>query len=204
MTLDANAIARLSEFDFIAVVDTSGSMAEPNKAGTTSPTRWEAVQESLRTLIRDLSKIDSDGIGMVQLGGNLQTWDCVTEENALNVFKDLSPRGGTPLAEALAKAFNMAGKNAKKDFIVVYTDGVPDDAEAVKKVILNQANSQVSDDACTVLFVQVGDDKYATKFLQDLDDNLKGAKFDIVDAKTVAEVDAFASTAELILAAIAG
>jgi Mg-chelatase subunit ChlD len=203
MTLAANAIAKLSEYDFIAVVDTSGSMAEPNKAGG-STTRWEAMQESLRTLIRDLSQIDTDGIGMVQLGGNINAWENVTEANALDIFKDLSPRGGTPLAEALTKAFSMAGKSAKKDMIVVYTDGVPDDQDAVKRVILNQANSQSSDDDLSILFVQVGDNADATRFLQGLDDNLKGAKFDIVDAKTVAEVDAFASTAELLLAAIDG
>ena len=34
--------------------------------------------------------------------------------------------------------------------------------------------------------------------------DLKGAKFDIVDAKTVDEVDAFTSTTDLILAAIEG
>jgi Mg-chelatase subunit ChlD len=203
MTLNANAIARLSEFDFIVVADTSGSMAEVNKAGG-STTRWNAMQESIRTLIRDLSQIDTDGIGMVQLGGNIQSWENVNEENALAIFKDLSPRGGTPLAEALTKAFSMAGKSPKKDMIVVYTDGVPDDAKAVELVIKNQANSQAADEDLTILFVQVGDDASATRFLQGLDDNLKGAKFDIVDAKTVAEVDAFASTAELLLAAIDG
>ena len=202
--MDANiksATAILSEFDFIVVADTSGSMAEKVKVGS-SVTRWEAMQESIRTLIRDLSKIDSDGIGMVQLGGSCQSWDNVNEDNALGIFKDLSPRGGTPLAEALQAAFKLAGKSAKKDFIVVYTDGVPDDMDAVKKAIINQANYQDHDDSLTILFVQVGDDTSASKFLRDLDDNLKGAKFDIVDAKTVAEVDAFASTAELIVAAI--
>jgi Mg-chelatase subunit ChlD len=203
MTLNANAIARLSEFDFIVVADTSGSMAEVNKAGGTT-TRWNAMQESIRTLIRDLSQIDTDGIGLVQLGGSIQSWENVNEENALAIFKDLSPRGGTPLAEALTKAFGMAGKSPKKDMIVVYTDGVPDDAKAVELVIKNQANSQAADEDLTILFVQVGDDASATRFLQGLDDNLKGAKFDIVDAKTVAEVDAFASTAELLLAAIDG
>jgi Mg-chelatase subunit ChlD len=203
MTLNANAIARLSEFDFIVVADTSGSMAELNKAGG-STTRWNAMQESIRTLIRDLSQIDTDGIGMVQLGSAIQSWENVTEENALNIFKDLSPRGGTPLAEALTKAFGMAGKSPKKDMIVVYTDGVPDDAKAVELVIKNQANSQAADEDLTILFVQVGDDAGATAFLKGLDDNLKGAKFDIVDAKTIAEVDAFASTAELLLAAIDG
>ena len=203
MTLAANAIAKLSEYDFIAVVDTSGSMAEPNKAGG-STTRWDAMQESLRGLIRDVSQIDTDGIGMVQLGGNIQSWENVNEANALDIFKDLAPRGGTPLTEALTKAFSMAGKSPKKDMIVVYTDGVPDDMDSVKTVIKNQANSQSADDDLTILFVQVGDNAAATKFLTDLDDNLKGAKFDIVDARTVAEVDAFASTAELLLAAIDG
>jgi Mg-chelatase subunit ChlD len=197
----SNNQAILSEYDFIVVFDTSGSMADTVKAGS-SVSRWTHMQESIRTLIRDLSKIDADGIGMVQLGGNVQSWDNVTEENALAIFKDLSPRGTTPLAEALTGALKLAGKSDKKDFIVVYTDGVPNDEAAVKKVILNQANSQQTDDACTILFVQVGDDAAATKFLRDLDDNLKGAKFDIVDAKTVEEADQFASTADLIVAAI--
>jgi Mg-chelatase subunit ChlD len=199
--MNADIQAKLSEFDFIVVADTSGSMAEAVKRGSTL-SRWNAMQESIRTLIRDLSKIDDDGIGMVQLGGTCQSWDNVSEEKALEIFKDLSPRGGTPLAEALTAAFKLAGKSAKKDFIVVYTDGEPQDQDAVKKVILKQANSQQNDDDLTILFIQVGDDAGATKFLVDLDDNLKGAKFDIVDAKTVEQADAFASTAELIMAAI--
>lgn len=193
--------AILSEYDFIAVVDTSGSMAEANKAG--SPvTRWTAMQESVRTFIRDISKFDSDGIGLVQLGGNCQSWDGVNEEAALNVFKDIAPRGSTPLAEALTEAFKLAGKSSKKDFIIVYTDGVPNDAEAVRRVIVQQAALQATDDALTILFVQVGDDAGATAFLKGLDDNLKGAKFDIVDAKTTAEVDSYPSTAALVVAAI--
>ena len=193
--------ATLSEYDFIVVADTSGSMAEPVKAGSTT-TRWASMQESIRTLIRDVSAIDTDGISLVQLGGNISTWENVNEADALTIFKDLAPRGGTPLAEALSAAFKLAGKSPKKDMVVVYTDGVPNDMDAVKAVITNQANSQAADDALTVLFVQVGDDAQATKFLKGLDDNLKGAKHDIVDAKTVAEVDAFPTTAALILAAI--
>jgi Mg-chelatase subunit ChlD len=201
MNIAANANAQLSEYDFIVVADTSGSMAEAVKVGS-NVMRWDAMQESIRTLIRDVSKIDTDGISLVQLGGTCKAWENVNEADALRIFADLQPRGSTPLAQALTAAFALAGKSPKKDMIVVYTDGVPDDMDAVKKVILNQANKQETDDACTVLFVQVGDDAQATKFLKDLDDNLKGAKFDIVDAKTVAEVDAFASTAELIVAAI--
>lgn len=193
--------AILSEYDFIAVIDTSGSMAEPVKPGS-NVSRWTAMQESLRGFIRDISKFDSDGIDLVQLGGVCSSWSAVNEEAALKIFQDLSPRGGTPLAKALSEAFKLAGKSAKKDFVVVYTDGVPDDMDAVRAVILNQANSQPTDDALTVLFVQVGDDARATAFLKGLDDNLKGAKFDIVDAKTTEEVDQFPTTADLVVAAI--
>ena len=128
----------------------------------------------------------------------------MTADKVREVFAAHGPRGSTPLAEALDAAFALAGKSDKKDFIVVFTDGVPDDRDAAAKRIIQQANSQANDDDCTVLFIQVGDDAAATRFLQSLDDDLAGAKFDIVDAKTVTEADAFNSTAELIVAAIEG
>lgn len=201
MNTTASLESRLSEYDFVVVVDTSGSMGEAVKAGSTR-TRWEAMQESVGTFVRDIEKLDSDGIDVVQLGGQCNSWAGVTSAKVGELFASLSPRGSTPLAEALTVAFSMAGKSTKKDFIVVFTDGVPDDQGAAKSVILKQANSQETDDACTVLFVQVGDDAAAARYLASLDDELKGAKFDIVDAKTMAEADGYASTAELILAAI--
>lgn len=203
MSLTQQIIARLSEYDFVVAIDTSGSMAEPNKAGS-STTRWEAVQETAMTFIRDVQQIDQDGLGLVLFGRQVESFDNVTADKVREVFAAHGPRGSTPLAEALDAAFALAGKSDKKDFIVVFTDGVPDDRDAAAKRIIQQANSQANDDDCTVLFIQVGDDAAATRFLQSLDDDLAGAKFDIVDAKTVTEADAFNSTAELIVAAIEG
>lgn len=194
--------AKLSEYDFIIAIDTSGSMGEPVKAGS-SVTRWQAVQESALTFIRDVAELDSDGLGLVLFGGsNIQSHDGVGVDKAREVFAGTSPRGGTPLAEALSASLKLAGKSDKKDFIVVFTDGVPDDKAAAAKVIVDASHQIDTDDALTILFVQVGDDAGATAFLQELDDELDDAKFDIVDAKTVAEVDQFATTAELIVAAI--
>lgn len=196
-------IDKLSEYDFVVAIDTSGSMGEPVKSGSTI-TRWEAVQESALTIIRDVEKLDSDGIGLVLFGGpNIKSFDGVTSDKAREVFAGLGPRGSTPLAQALTAALALAGKSDKKDFIVVFTDGVPDDRSAAAQVIRDASHAQESDDSLTILFVQVGDDHGATAYLKSLDDDLKGCKFDIVDAKTVPEVDAFASTVDLILAAIA-
>ena len=194
--------ATLTEYDFIVAIDTSGSMGEPVKAGSTI-TRWESVQEAAMTFIRDIEKMDDDGIGLVLFGGsNIQSFDGVNSAKAREAFANNSPRGGTPLAEALTAALSLAGKSAKKDFIIVFTDGVPNDQAAAASVIRNASNQQQSDDALTILFVQVGDDAQATAYLKSLDDSLGGCKFDIVDAKTVAEAEKFSTTADLIIAAI--
>jgi Mg-chelatase subunit ChlD len=201
-TTPAAATAKLSEYDFVVLVDKSGSMAEPVKAGA-SRTRWEAVQESALQFARDVGQFDSDGIDVVVFGGStIDSHTGVTADKVKEVFAQYSPRGGTPLTEALAAGLKLAGKSDKKDFIVVFTDGVPDDKASAAKLIIEAANRQETDDALTILFVQVGDDGSASAFLKKLDDDLTDAKFDIVDAKTVVEVDAFATTTDLILAAI--
>lgn len=202
-TTTQTIIDKLSEYDFVIAIDTSGSMGEPVKAGSTT-TRWQAVQESAMAMIRDVQQIDQDGLGLVLFGSKVESFDGVTADKAREIFATHNPRGSTPLAGALDAAFALAGKSDKKDMIIVFTDGVPDDKTAAAQRIIAQANSQATDDACTVLFIQVGDDAAATAYLKSLDDDLSSAKFDIVDAKTVAEADAFSSTAEMVLAAIAG
>lgn len=195
--------ASLTEYDFIVAIDTSGSMGEPVKPGSWV-TRWEAVQETAMTFIRDIEKIDSDGVGLVLFGdANVTAEDGVTSDKARAVFANRSPRGSTPLAEALTAALALAGKSDKKDFIIVFTDGVPDDKAAAADVIRKASHRQETDDVLTILFVQVGNDASATKYLTMLDDDLTGCKFDIVDAKTVTQAEAYATTAELVLAAIA-
>ena len=145
---ETNNSSVLSEYDFIVVIDTSGSMGDPVKAGSPT-TRWEAVQESAITLIRDVEKLDTDGLGLVLFGATVESFDQVGVAKARDVFATTSPRGGTPLAEALTAALALAGKSAKKDFIVVFTDGVPNDQAAAAAVIKNAANGQETDDALT-------------------------------------------------------
>lgn len=193
--------AQLSEYDYIVCIDASGSMSETDMPGGKS--RWDYMQETLLSFVRDVEKFDSDGIDVITFGGsNIESHHGVTSAKVKDVFAGRSPRGSTPLAQALTAAFAAAGKSSKKDFILVFTDGVPDDGLAAADVIKKQANSQSNDDDCTVLFVQVGRDQGASAYLRKLDDSLTGAKFDIVDAKTMEEAEKFATTADLIAAAI--
>lgn len=190
----------LSEYDFILVLDASGSMSTADCNGRT---RWKYMQESVTAFAHDIQQFDEDGIDIVVFSGsNVSTHTGVTAEKVADIFKERSPRGSTPLAEALQEALKLAGKSDKKDFILVFTDGVPDSESEAAKTIVQAANKQETDDSLTILFVQVGRDDDATRYLRKLDDNLKGAKFDIVDAKTIEEAERFATTADLVLHAI--
>lgn len=193
-------LAALSEYDFIVAIDASGSMGTEDVKGRS---RWAYMHETAESFARDIAKIDSDGIGLVVFSGSsIDSYDGVGVDKITEVFNARSPRGGTPLAEAIQASFKLAGKSDKKDFVLVFTDGVPDDQAAAARVIREQSHLQETDDALTVLFVQVGYDTAATNFLKKLDDDLAGCKFDIVDAKTIDEAEKFATTADLILAAI--
>lgn len=190
--------AMLSEYDFIVVIDASGSMGTEDMKGRS---RWAHMQETAAAFVRDIQKLDSDGIGVVVFGNSIESFDGVTVDKVNEIFQR-RPMGSTPLAEALTAALKLAGKSAKKDFILVFTDGTPDNPQAAEDVIRRASMSLSNDDELTFLFVQVGHDQAATAYLKGLDDNLRGAKFDIVDAKTIEEAEKFSTTADLIVAAI--
>jgi Mg-chelatase subunit ChlD len=197
-------LAKVAQYDFVVLVDKSGSMATKDvKSGWFgSKSRWEAIEKTAIVFAQDLEKIDKDGIGLVLFGGDVKAYPNSNADQVAKAFSYNSPGGGTPLAEALQTALDLLKDSKKKKFIMVFTDGAPNNRQAVKNLIINQANGQSTDDECTILFVQVGNDTGATKFLTELDDDLKGAKFDIVDAKTAAEAEKFSSTLELVVHAI--
>lgn len=202
MSLTEAQTAKLSEYDFYLLGDKSGSMGGPVKAGS-SRSRWLAMQETMTAVARAISAIDTDGITIGFFGGApTPIATGITPEKVEGLFADKRPSGSTPTDTALAAMLAEANKSKKKDFIIVFTDGEPDDQNALAKVIKDQANSQSADDECTILFVQVGDDAGAAKSLAALDDNLKGAKFDIVDAKTLDELEAAPTLEAFLLAAI--
>jgi len=199
MTTEQN-LSALSEYDFVLVLDASGSMSKEDMKGRS---RWAYMQETAAAFARDVGKLDSDGIDVVVFNGaNIQSFPGIDANRVEAIFNENRPTSSTPLAGALQAALKLAGKSAKKDFIIVFTDGEPDDKEAAAKVIREASNQLASDEDLTFLFVQVGFDPYATNYLRGLDDNLKGAKFDIVDVKTIDEAEKFASTADLVIAAI--
>lgn len=201
----------VEEYDIRFLVDRSRSMMMrdvPAKRGFlgfggSDISRWEAAGREIAGFVKEVEQIDTDGLDITFFGYQITSYTSQTSAQILSLFDRYSPDGSTPLAEGLIESFRL-GKASKKSkqFIFVYTDGTPDSKQGVRNAIIDQANSQQRDDEMTILFVQLGSDRGATAFLRELDDDLKGAKFDIVDAKTADEAKAFGSVAELIAHAI--
>lgn len=181
--LDADTV---TEYDFVIALDASGSMAMPS---TRYPgkTRWQEAQETIYGLASELAKHDQDGIDVVVFGATVDVHEAVTPDKVLEIFKHRSPRGSTPLDVAI-KEIAKLNDDGKKAVAIVFTDGEPDSEQAVMDNIRAIADKQEKDEDFTLLFVQIGDDAGAAKFLATLDDNLN-AKFDIVDTIAAAEAD---------------
>ena len=101
---------QLTEYDFIVCIDTSGSMGEPVKSGS-SVTRWESVLESALTFVRDIEKIDSDGDGSLSkadlarlTGLTAQTIGLITtrldDDGRRDVLRDRAQRRGLVVDDA--------------------------------------------------------------------------------------------------------
>jgi len=184
--------AQLSEYNFRILIDASGSMGEASTSG--SGTRWDEAAGIAKAVADFAGTVDDDGIDVIVFGGKFNAerdiFKNVTSDKVYEIFGSRGPDGSTPLAEALLASIDMHfAAGGKKSFNVVVTDGAPNDKQACINAIVAAANKIEDDSDLTFLFLQVGNDGGATKFLTSLDDDLQpaGAKFDIVDKLTVAE-----------------
>ncbi len=176
-----------SEFDFIIGLDASGSMASPSSRYE-GKTRWQEAQETILGLASELGKFDADGIDVVVFGGDAKMVEGVTASKVAELFATRSPRGSTPLADALSLVVGKQKATGKNTVAIIFTDGEPDSKPAAEKVIVDAANGLDRDEQLTLLFVQIGNDPGASAYLDYLDDGIT-AKFDIVDAVKASVAD---------------
>lgn len=174
---------QLAQYDSIICVDRSGSMSTPTVRFSS---RWEEAKEITAGLASYAAQVDDDGITLISFGGGFKAardvQDGVDAGKVRDLFDQGNPSGSTPLHDALAAAFGKHFASTKKSIIFVITDGVPDNTVSVRQEIIKAASKLTEATEIRVLFLQVGDDQAAGKYLSSLDNELKDAKFDIVNA----------------------
>lgn len=182
--------------DYVLIIDKSGSMAERDCPGGKS--RWDYCQESTFALCSKMDTLDPDGIDLYVFSSNFKKYQNVTAQKVKDVFSENDPSGGTALDLVLADAFShLKGPTT----IVVITDGEPNDRGAVARIITAQSKKMEKDEDLAISFVQVGKNEDAKAYLKSLDEDLKDAKFDIVDTVTFDEMENM-SLSDVLLSAI--
>lgn len=174
---------------FIVAFDTSGSMQTADCGGDT---RFNYVLETMRVFIREASKWDPDGVSFYAFSSKLQEFpDIQSVEEIDQKIAALRPGGNTQTHLAIQAAYaEHARKGSAQTFFLVFTDGEPSDPVAVQRAIVDITNKVKDEKEFRISILTVGErSSELNRWLDDLDNKLTGAKFDIVAVNKLEEVD---------------
>ncbi|KAG9317865.1 hypothetical protein JVU11DRAFT_2093 [Chiua virens] len=192
---EENALEMLRKYDTVIIMDDSASMLQDH--------RWEQACNALSELADTAGAYDRDGIDIHFLNHRRAGVNMRDAAAVRQLFMHVRPHGLTPIAYKLdllvgdyIEKLEKASRKKKKgdptilnrikpvNFIVI-TDGVPTD-EPLDSIValarrLDRGNYPLAQ--VGIQFVQIGDDRDATAFLKQLDDDLSGSfgVRDIVD-----------------------
>lgn len=176
--------------NFIFGVDVSGSMDANDCPGGMK--RIEYLKEKTIQFANEASKWDEDGIDVITFGHMIIPYYGVTADNAADIIRKLKANEGSTDTAGLINAAYQRHKATKSQQTVLFiaTDGEPSDREAVKKAIVAITQDVSDEREFNISFLTVGQVSSGLQaFLTSLDDDLKGAKYDIVDVKRLEEID---------------
>ncbi|CAE6478203.1 unnamed protein product [Rhizoctonia solani] len=189
-----DALAQLRDYDTQFLIDDSGSMSGP---------RWNEARDALMGLAKYALKHDQDGIEIFFLNNVGNGGPVKNEEEVRQLFYSVKPDGGTPTGRRLEQILEAyitrieaaktksggadPSESVKPLNLIVITDGEPgDDPEGVIAAAARRLDAgRFSLTQVGIQFIQVGDDKSASKALKELDEHLhEGHNVrDIVDTR---------------------
>lgn len=201
-------MSKLENRDYVLVIDKSGSMSACDTLSGKS--RFEEAKESTIALANAVQPYDADGITLITFAGTFKTFENTTSAKVEQIFKENQPMGGTTLAPVLKSVFESYNSRKAKgqtkpngEMLIIITDGQPsDETEVAKEIVKFTKTLNNGDDEYGIAFFQVGKDAEAKRFLMKLDDDLvsQGAAYDIVDTKTMEELENIGVTEALMAA----
>lgn len=178
----------LLKYDIVIIFDDSASMLIAD--GKSRRSRWEQAWDAVEILVCVGSKYDKDGIEIHFLNKREKDTTVMNEADVRRLRtavglpgKDTyTPLGDvldTLLLEYMQKTGDKPGRRGvKKRIFLVITDGAASDApeDSIARAANFFHKGQFPLDQVGVQFIQVGNDPEATKFLEDLDEDLTGCE----------------------------
>jgi hypothetical protein len=157
----------LKDFDIVMICDDSGSMAYLAGPGKT---RWEELKEVVKTVVEIACCLDDDGIELIFL--NRPGMKNVSSAKQVKSLFKAGPSGGTPLTEAVNKAF--AALADKPLLVLLATDGVPNNLASFTEALAKRDSSRIF-----VSILACSDNDSEIGYLNQLDDEIPN--LDVLD-----------------------
>jgi hypothetical protein len=133
------------------------------------PTRWEQARSALEALVPQVVGKDEDGISLYFFSSGFVRFDHVRSAADVTAkFLSSRPKGGTQLTEALVDKFVRPDNEGVPETVLVITDGAPEDRKSVEELLDQRARGLKYAGDLKVVFVQVGTDAAATRWLATL------------------------------------
>lgn len=147
------------------VIDVSGSMQMENRLGL--------VKRALRLLVEQLRP--NDKIGIVVYGTNarvvLPHTSAVNRKHILNAIDALCPEGVTNVEDGIHKGYELASKNAEKDWtnrVILCSDGVANEGVTDPDMLLKEIRDYVEEDDIYLTTVGFGMGNYNDVLMEEL------------------------------------
>lgn len=182
--------------DFIVAIDVSGSMANTDCPGNMS--RFDFAMEKTRQFCKEADKIDADGISLLMFGHKVTSYENVTNAKVEEIIASAKPdQSATFTGMVIQRAWAEHVNNGNdRSIVLIVTDGEPTNEQQVFEAIAEITKVMKSPDDFRICFLTVGvPNAGLVKFLKKLDDDVPGAKYDIVKVLALDDVDFYASAA---------
>lgn len=188
--------ALLKNRDYTVILARDGAKHSPAQPGLEK--QWNIAEESIIEIGKKCEEFDTDGIAIYIASEIVQQYKLGNSEKLREILSgDYASEKVNLLAAlkaALGDYFNKKANSEAKEngeIIIVILDSEPRERRAIIKLLV-QASEQIDKtEELGILFAQVGDDSLTKGFLTALDDDLEraGAKYDIVDTKSLGEMN---------------
>lgn len=182
--------------NIIVILDVSASMGVRDTPN--GETRLGFALEKTKVIALEAGKWDTDGVDGIKFGHAVTPLGKLTADGVDGILGALKPNeGSTDTAGAIREAWKLHRAGGYQQTVAfLITDGEPNDEGAVLSTIAGITAELKDEHEFALSFLTVGQRSAGlAAFLQKLDDDVPGAKYDIVDVKALEEVDFYAAFA---------
>lgn len=189
---DADKLELNKDCNFIIALDISASMQNKDTP-TPGQTRYQYALEMCEQFAHEAAKYDPDGVSIITFGSDIHSHPDVAADKIDALLENQKFEGATQTNLAVHAAFmEHKKKNNKQTCLMIFTDGEPSSEDDLLKEIASITQQVATNEEFTMIFITVGKRSPSLQaFLTKLDDDLPGAKYDIVDVKALEEVGSF-------------